>query len=289
MILNYIIIKKLLDLDDFGAASPFDAGKKNINNNSDAWGAHTTNKNSKINNEDTDSDDFFPPLPSVKSGGGDLNGKHSLLDDPWATANIAVNTKNALATNLNDPWKNTTQSSASVTNSQTNPWLATTTNSTTTPSLTKDPWASNTNGNGKGDDFDFFTTDRVNTPSSPVSAPITTKADPFDDFFGGYSSESAKNEASTNPWNPSSTSSGQQTQGSLAGNASSKSSNSNGIRKTPESFLGENSSLVNLENLIPTRPKSTNPFGVTPLTGGLSSSTSSGQLNNPFLAQQGKI
>ena len=71
------------------------------------------------------------------------------------------------------------------------------------------------------------------------------------------------------------------------------------MRKTPESFLGENSSLVNLENLIPaTRPKSTNPFGSTAVnpTGmasstsmstGLSTSSSSGHLSNPFLASAG--
>ena len=77
------------------------------------------------------------------------------------------------------------------------------------------------------------------------------------------------------------------TTASAAAASNAAKNNSNGIRKTPESFLGENSSLVNLENLIPSRPKSTNPFGVTPMTSGLSSSTSSGQLNNPFAAQQG--
>ncbi len=61
-------------------------------------------------------------------------------------------------------------------------------------------------------------------------------------------------------------------------------------RKTPESFLGDNASLVNLENLIPARPKSTNPFGATQpqlsAAHAMSTSNSSGHLNNPFLAQQ---
>ncbi len=55
---------------------------------------------------------------------------------------------------------------------------------------------------------------------------------------------------------------------------------------------------MNLENLIPTRPKSTNPFGSSQaafsttaagtqqLGTSMSSSNSSGQLNNPFLTQQ---
>jgi hypothetical protein len=126
----------------------------------------------------------------------------------------------------------------------------------------------------------------------------STNNDPFGDFFGGVSSTS-DNKNSTNPWNSSNASntinpvSVSDAFSSNLNNVSLNNSNKtvNPTRKTPESFLGENSSLVNLDNLIPSRPKSTNPFGSTithnPTIGtGLTSSTSSGQLNNPFLAQQ---
>ena len=235
------------------------------------------------------------------NNGNGLNGKNSILDDPWATPSLAVNTKN---TN-NDPWKGNNINNINKTtnlSSQTNPWLSNSSDKTQ-PSLALDPWA-NTNSNvqtnninntnNKVDDFDLFTSNRVNTPSSPpppfaATSATATKLDPFEDFFANSNEKSPAE--STNPWtntNENGTSKNTPMTISATTTTTTKSnSNSNGIRKTPESFLGENSSLVNLENLIPSRPKSTNPFGVTPLTSGMSSSTSSGQLSNPFLAQQG--
>ena len=270
--------------------SPAFGNNTNAPNANDPWGTNGHNNTQKgklnSNNEDTDSDDFFPPLPNANG----LNGKTGLtLDDPWATPSIAVNTK---STNLNDPWKNNNNNNNKPnmsSSNQTNPWLP---NSNATAASNVDPW-NNTNTNvnnnsssNKQDDFDFFTSNRVKTPSSPVAAQATTALDPFEDLFASTNEKSHSIESSTNPWTTTTNenSSSNMSTTTMAG----AKNNSNGIRKTPESFLGENSSLVNLENLIPSRPKSTNPFGVTPMTSGLSSSTSSGQLNNPFAAQQGK-
>ena len=278
----------MLDLD-FSPA--FDSSNNKSHNKNDPWGGMSaTNNGAKSNNEDTDSDDFFPPISSsIKVGtngnGNGLNGKNSILDDPWATPSLAVNTKNG------DPWK----VNGDTNKGQTNPWLANN-NGNTQPNLTHDPWANtnnvqtnninfnnnNNSNSNKIDDFDLFTTNRVNTPSSPpppftsaTTATTTPKLDPFEDFFSNTNEKSAE---STNPWTNEKTTS----------TSSTTTKANNGIRKTPESFLGENSSLVDLDNLLPSRPKSTNPFGVSPLTSGLSSSTSSGQLSNPFLAQQGE-
>ena len=146
--------------------------------------------------------------------------------------------------------------------------------------------------------------------------------DPFGDFFGGTGAVASK-PTSTNPWNDSRSaadpfapavvsefdlkspplSSITTTTTTIGGGGvSAAKSMINPTRKTPESFLGENSSLVNLENLIPSqiRPKSTNPFGsaaVTTttssmgngsgaMTTGMTTSSSHGQLNNPFAVQQ---
>ena len=132
----------------------------------------------------------------------------------------------------------------------------------------------------------MFTSNRATTTTTSATIPTTNASngksgDVFDDFFGGSGDTTKNDSASTNPWNST---------------ASAKSSVPVGVRKTPESFLGENSSLVNLENLIPSnRPKSTNPFGganpqgtgmaqSSSLSHGLSTSSSAGQLNNPFMA-----
>lgn len=144
--------------------------------------------------------------------------------------------------------------------------------------------------------------------------------DPFGDFFGGTGSVASK-PTSTNPWNDSRSAADpfapvvsdfdlksppltSTTSIGGGGGVSAAKSTINPTRKTPESFLGENSSLVNLENLIPSqiRPKSTNPFGsaaVTTttssmgnggvggaMTTGMTTSSSHGQLNNPFAVQQ---
>jgi hypothetical protein len=123
--------------------------------------------------------------------------------------------------------------------------------------------------------------------------PFTAKldADPFGDFFGSENNDHNTSSTSTNPWNAAehnqknvfATQPPKQQQHSSFAQAASQ-------RKTPESFLGDNASLVNQENLIPARPKSTNPFGSTQpdlsTTHAMSASNSSGHLNNPFLAQQ---
>ena len=218
---------------------------------------------------------------------------NKLLNDPWAT-NETKNT-NGL---INEPWKTSPGASAT-----TNPWLP------TNNGIANDPWSSTANSNNKPssskiDEFDLFTTNRVNTPTNTTAGAIGTtnsnNNDPFGDFFGGVSSTS-DNKNSTNPWNSTTNTSNNNAITNTTADAFSSNLNSvnlnnsnktvNPTRKTPESFLGENSSLVNLDNLIPSRPKSTNPFGSTithnPGVGtGLTSSTSSGQLNNPFLAQQ---
>lgn len=156
------------------------------------------------------------------------------------------------------------------------------------------------------DDFDLFTSNRKaslstsNELTSPLGATATNKTDdPFGDFFGG--SVAASKPTSTNPWNDSSAKDPFAAEFDLKSSASNNKQQVNPTRKTPESFLGENSSLVNLENLIPsqTRPKSTNPFGgavgatTTSISNGnnpigstMTTSTSHGQLNNPFAAQQ---
>jgi hypothetical protein len=132
---------------------------------------------------------------------------------------------------------------------------------------------------------------------SPLTAQLD--ADPFGDFFGSASNDHNTSSTSTNPWNaadhtqksdlatqpPKQQQQQQQQQQQHSSFAQAASQ-----RKTPESFLGDSASLVNLENLIPARPKSTNPFGATQpqlsAAHAMSASNSSGHLNNPFLAQQ---
>lgn len=293
---------------------------------SDPWASNQTNGksfNQQKSNNDTDSDDFFPPLSSLKqsqsTSGGLSNNNNAKFNDPWAVNGSASHKPNS---GMNgDPWKSTTTTATSANNNgTTNPWLPTTTASI-------DPWsnsaaASKPSSGNKIDDFDLFTSNRVNTPvNTNTNIAVTTtassnnnnnnNADPFGDFFGG-SATSTDNKNSTNPWNNNTNSN---TVSSDPFSSSLTSANliiqptnnntktvSNPTRKTPESFLGENSSLVNLDNLIPARPKSTNPFGGNVSSGqlatsglasggatglgGLTTSTSSGQLNNPFLAQQ---
>lgn len=255
--------------------------------NADPWASDSK----KPTSEDTDSDDFFPPLSSLSKP----------AVDPWTT-NLAP------AATIKPPQTN---GALFNTNSLMNPWssssnTSTNTNSSNSPSnilsLNKDPWSTQVNPpmQNKLDDFDLFTSNRA-TVSSPTKQELVS--DPFGDFFGTssnsaninmntnsitttspVSSDLFSNNSSTNPWN------------------SAKSGPMNPTRKTPESFLGENSALVNLENLIPStqtsmapsltqRPKSTNPFGANnnmsnqPLSS-MTTSNSSTQLNNPFMSQQ---
>jgi hypothetical protein len=270
----------------------------------DPWAANPTNSNKNIyisqkSNNDTDSDDFFPPLSSLKpsnSSNGLSGPANNALNDPWSVNASSANKINGIE---NDPWK----TSSTTNQTTTNPWLSNNASS----NLQADPWSESTNEKAnKIDDFDLFTSKRVNTPTNTSNGAsgnnLATPADkntndPFGDFFISTSTNSdSKN--STNPWNNNPNSSTVLFQNNITiVNSNNNTNNSakaiNPTRKTPESFLGENSSLVNLDNLIPTRPKSTNPFGSTITntssnitTGGLTSSTSSSQINNPFLTQQ---
>lgn len=207
-------------------------------------------------------DDLFSPFSSSS------NSSKSAAD-PWGALGSTPSNQNF------DPWVTPTTTSIPPpppVSAKSNPWLPppNNTSASNSPSLV-DPW---TAPSSKNEELDLFSMKKTDTSS-----------DPFGDFFG--SANPAGNQASrgsTNPWNNTN---------DLA-KASGKydpfsdtSSKINATRKTPESFLGENSSLVNLENLIPARPKSTNPFGsAIPSSNGMTSSASIGQLNNPFVAAQ---
>jgi hypothetical protein len=252
-IFNLITILQLVDLGDSGFGG-------------DPWGGSASSKSNNSNR----ADDLFA-------------GK----SDPWATTNGAAAKTNGHAVAA-DPWGSNKPANG-PTSPSTNPWFGSNGGQQAAAvSAVSDPWASgNSNGHGtheKLDDFDMFTNNRVQQPTSPVN-------DPFGDFLAAD-----KAAASTNPWSGSDSTSTKKPTTSFDPFASPtsppvtklpNSTSSSAIRKTPESFLGENSSLVNLENLIPARPKSTNPFGSTaanPST--MTSSSSIGQLNNPFAAQQ---
>ena len=196
----------------------------------------------------------LPPAPSSKPTNRIINGNHS----PNTNPNKATN-----------PWSN---------NGNTDPWASS-------------PAASNNNNNNKIDDFDLFTTNRVTTTTTSTNKTtnntLSSNNDPFGDFFGEN-----KTKTSTNPWDSSIDKQKStiidpfETISSLPQNTNKNIQNP--VRKTPESFLGENSSLVNLDNLIPARSKSTNPFGsaIQPTTTNLPTSNSIGNLNNPFMSQQ---
>ena len=281
-ILNFIL--KLVDLGDNGFNDPWSDNKPN---------KKSSNGLSMNQQEDTDSDDFFPPLASLKPAG---NAKPAPPVDPWAV--LGNEFSNSPATGF----QQAKQQEA------TNPWQS----NTAAPNA--DPWALNSSpaalqasnpAPSRIDDFDLFTTVRA-TNQSPVTAaaPTSNNSDPFGDFFGtstttGANTSNNVSKNSTNPWNSNEQPRAESSFGILSPGDNKKSNvpfaQAAAQRKTPESFLGENSSLVNLENLIPARPKSTNPFGGNqavfsssqqPITGAMSTSNSSGQLNNPFVAQQ---
>jgi epsin len=258
---------KLLDLSDNDPWS----GSANAN----------TSSNSKFSNQNDD--DLFPPLSSLTKPGAS--------HDPWSSP--SVSSSSTIKSNgidlLNDPWKSTatnvtaknTSNSENKTNGQHNPWS----------NGSSDPWTTSSvspNVSKPNNDFDPFSS----TNSQPTGN--SQNADPFADFFGSSTSNQASAAKSTNPWESNDKNS-QNLLDKKPDSTSDKTSNSI-ARKTPESFLGENLSLVNLDNLIPStntnRPKSTNPFGTSlgSTNSSMSSSTSMGQLNNPsnnpFLAAQ---
>lgn len=265
-----------------------DTGFGNAASSSDPWASlgvsasSNGNKNLQLRDQELDSasDEFFPPLHNNTS----FNTKQQ-LNDPWSSSAGTQNGLSDLSQLTTNPWQSTNSG-----NSNTIP-----------PQTLTDPWAVPTMPTQqalKNDDFDLFTSDRVvnqspltaNTQNTTSNANIN--ADPFGDFFGTTSNDQNSSNASTNPWN--SMDDNKQNLTDLKMEQTKKQPDSftqaAAQRKTPESFLGENSSLVNLENLIPTRPKSTNPFGanqaILSTQPSMSSSNSSGQLNNPFLAQQ---
>ena len=227
------------------------------------------------------------PWSSSSATHNDIFSSTSKPTDPWSSPPPPKSNGHA------DPWTN-----GSAKQTSTNPWTNGAAHST---AAATDPWGGSTGGTTTGggssttssvkqpDEFDLFTANR--------NVASTNSHDPFGDMFSDTTAKPpVAAAASTNPWSesdkpkfdPFSTTNGQSQQPKLA-----QSSSSNAIRKTPESFLGENSGLVNLENLIPSRPKSTNPFGSAitpgagaqqPTMGGMSNSTSIGHLNNPFSA-----
>jgi len=283
----------LVDLEDNG-----------FGGSSDPWGGQPTTSNQQpkqYSEFDSGSDELFPPLNNFNpNNNGATTQKpaqpQQQVVDPWGLSNGSnTSQNNQMATN---PWQ-----SPSGTNGMPTGNL---------PAL-DDPWASGASPqqqSAKLDEFDLFTSNRavnqspLTTTTAATNKPTPpTNADPFGDFFGSTSTDQSGTNASTNPWNATDNQKTSDFSNNQAiapttttpTNSTSQQSFAQAAnqRKTPESFLGENSSLVNLENLIPARPKSTNPFGsnqailsTAPSINGMSSSTSSGQLNNPFLAQQ---
>ena len=178
--------------------------------------------------------------------------------DPWATPTPSI--KNSNKNDLTDLWSTNSSNTNNNKPIATNPWAAVPpTIAATAIDLKSDPWATTPSAPAmtlptEEVEFDeLFSNKRV---ASPPNSQTNNNNHPFGDFFGGSGMPTAK---VTNPWNE---------------NAEQQTTNKiNQKCKTPESFLGENSSLVNLENLIPTnstalnsgltnnRPKSTNPFG----------------------------
>jgi epsin len=241
---------------------------------------------------------FFSKLLDFASGG--FNGNET--SDPW---NSNVNNNN-LTHQLNDPWstknnKNTLiddgiwlDNSKSKTN--TNPWSTANTNNNNNCHQDQlklnDPWSTSSSSStpitelkqsvNLLDDFDVFTTNRIQSPTANANKKLSNSVDPLDDFFGGSvsggSSSSVLKTSSTNPWsNPTAPSAQSSSMMPALSNIQVKSTSvgqPTRNTKTPESFLGENSSLVNLDNLIPAtttttnqRPKSTNPFGSSSASG----------------------
>jgi len=239
-------------------------------NSGDPWSTNNNTSKQPEQELDSASDEFFPPLFNNNKNVSQPPQKPAL--DPWGPANT---------NQLVSPQQQMTA----------NPWQS-------PQAAAADPWAVPTTQQ-KTDEFDLFTSDRA-VNQSPQTAQIQNNnnlsSDPFGDFFGSTSIDQNNSNNSTNPWNSADDQKKQMNQPSSiqplnnqpqpTASSQSQFNTAANQRKTPESFLGENSSLVNLENLIPARPKSTNPFGTSnsPMT--LPTSNSSGQLNNPFLAQQ---
>lgn len=275
-------------------ASGFSSSSAAVAISSDPWGDNYMNKpKQQLNN-----DPWGTPIPPPSSSQIPVNKQ-------------PVNNQNIL-NELNDPWSIQAPPVPVPVNNNINknPWGSVNTNDT---KLVNDPWGgSGSNGvvsNGNNiDEFEIFTNNRVVSPSNVPIIPPTPSQQPASDLFGDFFGTTAS-KTSTNPWNDTNASSS----GTNAMSTSSNKTTLNPIRKTPESFLGENSALVNLDNLIPTnsnnnmnsnqfilnnnnnRPKSTNPFGgapatITGTTSMLQQSTSAGALNkaptvNPFMQQ----
>jgi len=173
-----------------------------------------------------------------------------------------------------------------------------------------DPWLPQTNGGSSSGSVDVYPSlaqmtvgTTANDPWSPPltgeqhkQATLTGSLQNFTEKQTFGSNEFSHTNPSSDPWSVLDSSTG----GSASRGAppmiperspiqfnDGKIADSNGANrpnsKTPESFLGENSVLVNLDNLMghSTRPQktATNPFLI-------GSSASSASSNNPFMAQQ---
>lgn len=242
-----------------------DLGDTGFSNNYDPWSSDNKPTNAQFGKDqepDSGSDELFPPLFSTTQ-----QQSSKQLVDPWSS--VQQN-----GSNFSEQNGQFNQLSAAN-----NPWQS-------NSAVSADPWAAVPSQPPKADDFDLFTSDRAINQSPLTSVNQNSKnnpsTDPFGDFFG-TSTEPGTTNNSTNPWNSTKPSEMFPTQ---LNNSQKPGDKLEAKCKTPESFLGENSSLVNLENLIPARPKSTNPFGTNQILTTLSTSNSSGQLNNPFVAQQ---
>lgn len=135
-----------------------------------------------------------------------------------------------------------------------------------------DPWAVNgaVGGVSKGeiDEFDLISRQRVNSMSPNLGGNSASNSPAFD--MGGLG-------------------------GALGGQSGMSNGESSKMRKTPESFLGPNSNLVNLDALVTAKPPPTtvNPFGLSapvapvapaPMMTAMSSSAVNQSLANPFQA-----
>ncbi|VDD87148.1 unnamed protein product [Enterobius vermicularis] len=124
-------------------------------------------------------------------------------------------------------------------------------------------------------------------PSATIGLPspypsLTTQAGSNDPWLPASSAVTTTPSLPSDPWSATSTTSSTLEPKPLLPSSSDGESNKQRANmKTPESFLGENSNLVNLDNLMGTTGSSSRPASNPFLTG-----TGSGASTNPFAAQQ---
>jgi len=186
------------------------------------------------------------------------------LGDVFNSQEPSTSAQAYASTPMNDPWSpRSNDNNMSTSGTQIYPTLQ-------QPSATNDPWAPITT---------------LESPSKPI--PSSTLLPAFNSGPSAISSAPAL--PSNDPWAAYEASSANTT--TLGTAAAVHQSNGGGVNtqgnqranvKTPENFLGENSSLVNLDNLmgppIPTSKPASNPF--------MSAAAASAVVPNPFAAQQ---